>query len=289
MGDETWTIIKTLRWTTAYFQSHEIDQPRTDAEVLLAYALHLKRIELYTHHDKPLQDQELKTFKSLIQRRIHHEPVAYITGEKEFWSLDLFVTPDVLIPRPETECLVEAVLDLIPKGVTLDILDLGTGSGAIVLALAHERPGHHFYAIDRSEAALAVARKNAQRHGVREKIAFRQGDWFEEVQDLRKRFDIIVSNPPYIPTHQIETLSPEIARYEPRYALDGGKDGLDAIRLILRTAPDYLAPNGKVLLEIGYDQRLAVAALIEESGCYKDFVCRKDYGGKDRVVQVTLA
>ena len=125
MRDEIWTIMKTLRWTTAYFQSHHIDQPRTDAEVLLACALHLKRIELYTHYDKPLQDQELKHFKSLIQRRTLHEPVAYITGRKEFWSLEFMVTPDVLIPRPETECLVEAALDVIPKGANLDILDLG--------------------------------------------------------------------------------------------------------------------------------------------------------------------
>ncbi len=288
MGDETWTIIKTLRWTTAYFQSHGIDQPRTDAEVLLAHALHLKRIELYTHYDKPLRDQELKTFKSLIQRRILHEPVAYITGGKEFWSLALIVTPDVLIPRPETECLVEAALDIIPEGISLDILDLGTGSGAIILALAHERPGHRFSAEDRSDDALTVARKNAQRYGLEKAITFLQGDWFEGVQNLRKRFDIIVSNPPYIPTQQIEPLSPEISQHEPRYALDGGKDGLDAIRFILRTAPNYLTSNGKLFLEIGYDQCPEVADMVEELGCYKDFVCRKDYSGNNRVVRATI-
>lgn len=289
MVDETWTIIKTLQWTTDYFQSHEIDQPRTDAEVLLAHALHLKRIELYTNYDKPLRDQELKAFKSLIQRRILREPVAYIIGKKEFWSLDLTVTPDVLIPRPETECLVEAALDFIPKGTDRNILDLGTGSGAIILALAHERPGHRFYAVDRSEAALTVARKNAQRHGLEKAITFLRGNWFEGVQNLKKQFDIIVSNPPYIPTRQIEELSPEVARYEPRYALDGGSDGLDAVRFIIRTAPDYMVPTGKVFLEIGYDQRSAVAALTKDLGCYKDFECRKDYGNNDRVVQITLA
>jgi release factor glutamine methyltransferase len=289
MVDETWTIIKTLQWTTTYFESHGIDQSRTDAEVLLAHALHLKRIELYTNYDKPLRDQELKTFKSLIQRRILREPVAYIIEKKEFWSLDLMVTPDVLIPRPETECLVEAALDFIPKGADCDILDLGTGSGAIILALAHERPGHRFYAVDRSEAALIVARKNAQRHGLEKAITFLQGDWFEGVRNLQKQFDIIVSNPPYIPTHQIKELSPEIAQYEPRYALNGGKDGLDAVRFIIRTAPDYLVPKGKILLEIGYDQRSAIAALTKKLGCYKDFVCLKDYGKNDRVVQITLA
>ncbi len=289
MVDETWTIIKTLQWTNTSFQSHEIDQPRTDAEVLLAHALHTKRIELYTNHDKPLRDQELKTFKSLIQRRILREPVAYIIGKKEFWSLDLMVNPDVLIPRPETECLVEAVLNVIPKGADCNILDLGTGSGAIILALAHERPGHRFYAVDRSEAALTVARKNAQRHGLEKAITFLQGDWFDGVRNLQKRFNIIVSNPPYIPTHQIKGLSPEIAQYEPRYALDGGKNGLDAVRFIIRTAPDYLVSEGKIFLEIGYDQRSEIADLTKKLGRYKDFVCQKDYGKNDRVVQITLA
>ena len=283
MRDETWTIIKILRWTTAYFRSRHIDQPRTDAEVLLAYTLGLKRIELYTNYDKPLQDRELKHFKSLIQRRILYEPVAYITGKKEFWSLELMVTPDVLIPRPETECLVEAALDVIPKDVNCDILDLGTGSGAIILALAYERPGHRFYAVDLSEAAINIARKNAQCYGLGEKITFLHGDWFKAVQN--KRFDIIVANPPYIPRHQIETLLPEIVRYEPRHALDGGQDGLEAIRFILRTAPKYLAPGGTVFLEIGYDQCPAIAAIAEGLG-YKDFVCRKDYGGKDRVIRL---
>lgn len=289
MGDEIWTITKILKWTTSYFQSHGIDQPRTDAEVLLSHALHLKRIELYTHHDQPLQDKELKTFKSLIKRRLLREPVAYITGEKEFWSLNLTVTPDVLIPRPETECLVEAALEVIPQGKGLDILDLGTGSGAIIIALAHERPGHRFYAVDRSEAALRIARKNAEHYGLKEAITFLHGDWFEGVHNLGRGFNLIVSNPPYIPGDQIESLSPEIARHEPLYALDGGKDGLNAIRSILSSAPDYLAPNGTILLEIGYDQRPSVAAIAEELGCYKDFKCRKDYSGNDRVVQVTLA
>jgi release factor glutamine methyltransferase len=140
--------------------------------------------------------------------------------------------------------------------------------------------------VDRSESAISVARKNAQHYGLENKITFLQGDWFEAVHNLRKRFNIIISNPPYIPRHQIETLSPEIARYEPRYALDGGKDGLESIRFILRTAPNYLAPNGTVLLEIAYDQRQAVATIAAELG-YKDFVCRKDYGGKDRVVRLS--
>jgi release factor glutamine methyltransferase len=286
MRDETWTIIKALRWTAAHFQSYHIDQSRTDAEVLLAYVLGLKRIDLYINYDKPLQDQELKHFKSLIRRRMLYEPVAYITERKEFWSLELIVTPDVLIPRPETECLVEAALDVIPTSVSFDILDLGTGSGAVILALAHERPGHRFYAADRSEAAINIARKNARRYGLGEKMTFLQGDWLGAAHNLRKRFDIIVSNPPYIPRHQIETLSPEIARYEPRCALDGGQDGLEAIRFILRTAPEYLAPNGTVLLEIGYDQRSAVAEIGAELG-YKDFVYRKDYGGRDRVIRLS--
>ncbi|MBE9551508.1 MAG: peptide chain release factor N(5)-glutamine methyltransferase, partial [Proteobacteria bacterium] len=160
MKGEEWTVMKTLRWTAAYFQTHGIEQSRTDAEVLLAHALSITRIEIYTNHDKPLHAEELKTFKSFIQRRITHEPVAYITGKKEFWSLELTVTPDVLVPRPETECLVEAVLDvMVGREAGNNSLDMGTGSGAIVCALASERPRNRYYAVDRSESALLVARR----------------------------------------------------------------------------------------------------------------------------------
>jgi release factor glutamine methyltransferase len=286
MKGEEWTVMKTLRWTAAYFQTHGIEQSRTDAEVLLAHALSITRIEIYTNHDKPLHAEELKTFKSFIQRRITHEPVAYITGKKEFWSLELTVTPDVLVPRPETECLVEAVLDvMVDREAGNNILDMGTGSGAIVCALASERPRNRYYAVDRSESALLVARRNATRYGLERAIAFSRGNWFEGVEGMQRQFDIIVSNPPYIPQHQIKKLPPEIARYEPLCAIDGGADGLDAFRSILHAAPDYLAPDGKIFLEIGFDQRPAVSAIIEEVGCYRDFVCRKDYAAKDRVVQ----
>ena len=288
MLPETWTILKLLKWTTAYFKSHHIEQPRAAAEILLAHTLGLGRVDLYVQYDRPLESHELEVFKRFIQRRIKREPVAYIVGKKEFWSMDLKVTPDVLIPRPETETLVEAALTIIPPelgSAPLKILDLGTGSGAIVLALASERPVHRFYAVDCSEKALAVALDNARMIDLNKAITFLQGNWFDSVRELVHYFDVIVSNPPYISSHEYKALPPEIAQYEPREALDGGSDGLDAIRLIIKEAARFIVPGGRLVFEIGYDQWAAVEKMIEGTGAYSEWAVIKDYSGHDRVVR----
>jgi release factor glutamine methyltransferase len=287
MLPETWTILKLLKWTTAHFTSHHIEHPRAAAEILLAHALGVGRVDLYIQYDRPVEAHELETFKKFIQRRVQREPVAYIVGNKEFWSMDLKVTTDVLIPRPETETLVEAAITVVPPGpdaAPVKIMDLGTGSGAIVLAMASERPAQSFFAVDRSEKAIAVAQDNARMHGLDKALTFLQGNWFDPVHDLGRYFDVIVSNPPYISSHEFDVLPPEITQYEPRDALDGGPDGLEAIRHIIKQAPEHMVPGGWLIFEIGHDQWAAVQELITYSGTYSDWAVIKDYGGYDRVV-----
>jgi len=291
--DLPWTIHKLLKWTDSYFKSHNIESPRASAEIILAHALSLKRIDLYIQYDQPLIDEELALFKSLIRRRIKKEPVAYIVGEKEFWSMSLEITRDVLIPRPETECLVEAALKFLPNNSSDNssdtrktILELGTGTGAITLALASERPDNMYFASDRSQKALEVAERNAKQHVEKGEISFICGDWFGPFKEKSILFDMILSNPPYIKTGTIPLLQPEIREYEPFAALDGDKDGLGSIRHILHTACSYLADNGVIFLEIGHDQKEEVLKIVESCGTYDNFCCFKDYSANDRVVQI---
>ena len=284
--ESDWNILKLLRWTTSYFQSHAIESSRAAAEILLAHVLKINRVDLYVQFDRPMNQTELGAYKSLIKRRVNREPVAYILGRKEFWSLDLTVSPEVLIPRPETECLVEWALERIPRLQKKNpqcILELGTGSGAIVLALASERPGNKFIATDISVGALALARRNAANCQLSGVVSFVCGDWMSPFRTDTDKFDLIVTNPPYIPTDVIEGLQVEITDYEPRLALDGDTDGLACIRQIIHTAITHLAPGGGLMLEIGADQRGAVARLAEEIGHYANISFRKDYSGKDRV------
>jgi release factor glutamine methyltransferase len=245
-------------------------------------------VDLYVQYERLLEEEELGRFKGYIRRRIQREPVAYIVGKKEFWSMDFEVAPGILIPRPETETLVEAVLMIVPEETTpapSRILDLGTGSGAVIVAVASERPGHEFYAVDWSREVLAAAQNNARSHGLDKTITFLQGDWFHPVREIVPCFDVIVSNPPYISTPELEDLPPEISRHEPREALDGGPDGLDAIRLIVREASDHLTPGGWLLFEIGHDQWDRVEELISSAKAYCDIDVIKDYGGRDRVAR----
>jgi release factor glutamine methyltransferase len=287
-GDDQWTILKLLQWTTSYFKSHNIESPRVDAEILLAHTLQLKRVDLYIRYDLPLSKSELAAFKPLILRRAAREPVAYIVETKGFWSLDLGVSTDVLIPRPETECLVETALSLLPSsedGHPKRILELGTGSGAIVLAMASERPRDIFFASDRSLNAAALARKNAQQNCPEGAVRFFCGNWFMPLSS-KIGFDMILSNPPYIRTGDIPQLQPEICKYEPLTALDGGEDGLTPIRNIIRSASKYLVQGGWLLLEIGHDQKADIEEIIRTSGAYDHVVFTKDYAGHDRVVQM---
>lgn len=287
-GDDQWTILKLLQWTTSYFKSRNIQSPRVDAEILLAHTLQLKRVDLYIRYDLPLSKNELAAFKDLILRRAAREPVAYIVETKGFWSLDLGVTTDVLIPRPETECLVETALSLLPSSEEEPpkrVLELGTGSGAIVLALASERPRDIFFASDRSLNAAALARKNAQQNCPEGAVRFFCGNWFMPLNS-RQGFDMILSNPPYIPSGKIPQLQPEIYKYEPLTALDGGDDGLTPIRNIICSASKYLVQGGWLLLEMGHDQKSEVEKIIRACDAYDQIVFTKDYAGHDRVVQM---
>jgi len=282
-----WTIIKLIRWATSYLKSREIDSPRATGEILLAHALKVKRIDLYLNYDQPLVAEELNAFKMLIKRRVRREPVAYILGSKEFWSMDLKITRDVLIPRPETECLVEVALDIlskIPSPPSQRILDLGTGSGAIIIALASQHPRHVYFASDFSKRAAKLASRNAARHEFSGRIHFFVGDWLTPIGQVKSGFDMILSNPPYIPSQVIGKLQPEIHQFEPLAALNGDLDGLSCFRKIIGSAYKYLKPHGLILLEIGHDQKDDVHKLVSDCGFYDNFNHTKDYGGCDRVV-----
>ena len=288
-----WTILKLLQWTTGYFLTHHIDSPRVTAEILLSHALNLRRIDLYLQYDQPLSKPELASFKLLIQRRINREPVAYITGKKAFWSLDLDVNPNVLIPRPDTECLVETALQQIPvlsntnaTCIPMKILDIGTGSGAVILSLAHERPGHLYCATDLSWQAILTAKQNSHHHNLGDQILFVQSDWLTAFKPGKCRFDMIVCNPPYIPTADIDTLQPEVFQYEPRMALDGDIDGLNAYRMILDQSRHVLATQGRLLLEMGWDQKELILNLCRLFPEYGNVRVILDDAGHDRVVEL---
>jgi release factor glutamine methyltransferase len=283
MTSETWTPLKLVCWATDYFAGKGVDTPRLDAEILLAHALNCQRIALYTHFEKPIVPDELALFKTLVQRRARREPVAYITGKKAFWEKEFLVGPEVLIPRPETECPVQCALDLLPKdGPPKKVLELGAGSGALVLSVACERPVHEYTATDLSQKALDMARKNAANLGL-DRILFAHGDWFGALAP-GQLFDLILANPPYIESKMLACLEPEIREYEPVTALDGGKNGLDDLARIIDAAPDYLAPGGALLLEIGSDQGQAVEGLAKKkSARWKDCTILPDFAGRDRV------
>lgn len=284
-----WTVLSLLEWSTGYFKHHGVESARIDAEVLSAHALGCERIDLYLRHDQPLNNAELARLKPLIQRRARREPVAYIVGCKEFWSLRMAVTPAVLIPRPDTECLVAAALDHLSGDGSRPaqrILELGVGSGAVTVALAHECPQHRFWASDRSWSVIRVARANARRHRVDGRVHFFLGHWLTPLHGQRARFDMILSNPPYVRRGDIAGLAPEIREFEPLGALDGGPNGLDAIGAIIGAAHAYLNPAGLLLLEIGFDQRDAVEALAHQAGTYDRIDFHKDYTGHCRVVRL---
>jgi release factor glutamine methyltransferase len=284
-----WTIIKLVRWATSYLKSYNVDSPRATGEILLAHALQCSRIDLYLKYDQPLVADELQKFKILIKRRVRREPVAYIVGVKEFWSLALEVNPDVLIPRPETECLVEVALDVLSGNSARPpqrILDLGTGSGAIVLALASQQPRHIYLASDRFRPVVELACRNARRHNLFHKIHFFVGDWLTALNNSRPGFDMIASNPPYIPSRLLGELQPEIHRFEPIAALNGDDDGLGCYRKIIANAHEYLKPHGVLLLEIGHDQKDGIRQIANDCDGYVEFTCSKDYSGYDRVVKI---
>jgi release factor glutamine methyltransferase len=252
--------------------------PRLDSEVLVMHACGIDRSELITRHDTALTGEQQFKLEGLLERRKRGEPVAYLTGTREFWSMELNVTPATLIPRPETELLVEKALERIPHDAAWTIADLGTGSGAIALAIAKERPRCRVIATDNSPAALEVAGSNARKFGLTN-IEFRAGDWFTPLAG--KTFDMIVSNPPYIRAGD-KHLAQSDVRFEPATALVSGIDGLDAIRHIALHAREFLKPGGWLLLEHGWDQAEAIGDLLRRHG-YRDMVCHRDLAGHARV------
>lgn len=257
--------------------------PRLDAEVLAMHALGLTRAELITRAREPLTEAQHRHLCECMQRRARGEPVAYIVGNREFWSLDLKVTPATLIPRPETELLVEQALARIPADADWHVADLGTGSGAVALAIARERPRSRMIATDICESALAVARENAERHNI-PNIEFRHGSWLAPFTE--ESFDLIVSNPPYVRDHDPHLARGDV-RHEPRRALASGHDGLDAIRHIAARARRHLRPGGHLLLEHGYDQAQSVASLCRWYG-YRDVTTCRDQADHDRVTIARL-
>jgi release factor glutamine methyltransferase len=282
----TWTILDLIRWTDERFGKEGLITPRLDAEVLLAETLGMDRVGLYTHFDQPVQPGELARFKKLIRRRLRHEPVAYIVGQREFWSLPFMVTPDVLVPRPETEILVMEALRVLSQPDQTErrirILEMGTGSGVISVALAKELPSASVVATDLSEKALSIAAENALRNRVRERILFLQGDLFDPLE-RESIFDLIITNPPYIPQDYFPSLPPEVRDFEPRVALDGGKDGLTFFRRVLPGVGKYLSPEGWFLTEIGAGQDQKVRQIAEANPDLDSFDFLPDLAGIKRV------
>ena len=283
---ESWTVLRLLRWTTEYLQKHGSESPRLDAEVLLASAKGCERIMLYAAFDEVVSDELRAKFRELVKRRAEGTPVAYLVGKKEFYSLALRVTPDVLIPRPETESVVVAVLDAV-KGSGLarsEVADVGTGSGAIAVAVAKHAPAARITAIDVSPAALEIARANAVLHGVGERIEFVPGDLLSSLPP-QARFVVIASNPPYISESEFAALSPQVKDHEPRGALVSGPTGTEVIERLIPQAAERLLPGGWLIVELSPMIARRVVELIAADGHYEPSTLIKDLAGMARVVK----
>ena len=285
--EKLWTIIQLLNETQKYFEKKGIESPRLDAEILLAFALSKERIKLYIDFESPINDKELSTFRDLVKRRAKREPVAYIMGFKEFWSTNLKVTEDVLIPRPETELIVEQTLKLIKanylKGHKIVAADIGTGSGAISIALAKEFSDISFFSVDISLKALKVAKQNIYLNGLESQVFAVCADSYYAFKEIEV-FDFILSNPPYVLKSDIAGLQPEITDFEPYLALDGGTDGLDFYRNSLTGLCRLLKSGGFAVFEIGEEQGKSVTGIFEESGAFVEVDVLKDYSGQDRII-----
>jgi release factor glutamine methyltransferase len=304
---QTWTIQELLNWVTEYLTSKGIDSPRLSAELLLSHVLGLKRIELYTQFDKPVAKQQLDILHDLVKRAGQNEPVAYLVGKTEFYSLELNVTPDCMIPRPETELLVERAIEFLrtrpvrnstmgntlQKGSISDgdrrdiqfVCDLCTGCGCIAVAIAKNYPDARIIATDICDAALAVAAGNLEKHQLKDRVTLLCGDLFDPIisgLDVNE-FDLIVCNPPYVGTAEYEKLDKNVKDYEPKVALFAGVDGLDIYRRIIEKADQFLKPDAALMLEIGYAQGRAVKQLLEQTGAFAEIKIEKDLHNNDRI------
>jgi release factor glutamine methyltransferase len=278
---ETWTVRRIIQWTTEDLSSRDVETARLDAEVLLAHVLGIDRLGLYLDLDRPLEPTERAAYREMITRRREREPVAYLTGNKEFWSLSFHVGPGVLIPRPDTEVLVEEALDLIPTDAEgFHVVDVGTGSGCVALAIASERPRLKVLGIDIAAGAASLAALNAEKLGYSSRVSIFVGDLLDPVAPP---LPLVVANLPYIPTESLDSLEPEISRWEPRGALDGGHDGLRQFRRLIGEANRVVAPGGSLVLEVGGDEQAQhVIGLLADGWTIARV--RRDYSGADRVV-----
>jgi release factor glutamine methyltransferase len=284
LGNNAMVVYDILNESAKTLEAADIPSARLDAEILLSFCLGCDRLEFLKNPEIQLDQTQLTAFKKLINRRLRWEPVAYIIGHKNFWTFSLEVNKDVLIPRPDTEVIVEEILNISKKTVStrIKILDIGTGSGAIAIALACEIPHASVMATDISLAALDVARRNACSLGIQNQIDFRQGDLLEPVKGI---FDIIASNPPYIGAQEYEELPEGVRAFEPREALLAGKSGLEFYEKLIYQAESYLEKNGWLLLEIGARQEKDVRRIMETSGFYNNIEIRRDYAGLPRVIK----
>ncbi|GAB4147405.1 MAG: peptide chain release factor N(5)-glutamine methyltransferase [Planctomycetaceae bacterium] len=279
---ETWTVRRILDWTTQHLEKHGSETPRLDAEILLAHARGCGRIELYTRYAEPLTDAHRAIMRDLVKRRANSEPVAYLVGHREFFSLDFRVTPDVLIPRPDTETLVLELLDIAKPLTSPRILEIGTGSGCIAITAAVHLPNADITATDISPAALDIARQNAKTHGVHNRIEWRQGDLFAPLPS-DSQFDVIVSNPPYIREDELPTLQRDVGFHEPELALVAGPDGLSVIRRIVEQANVYLRAGGTLMMEIACEQSTVVQDLLNNNDGFDSVRMVNDLTGRPRV------
>lgn len=285
-----WTIQKLLKWVTDYFNEKKIDSPRLSAELLLSYVLQLKRIDLYTQFDKPVPKEKLDVLHELVKRASKNEPVNYITGKTEFFSIEFEISPDCLITRPETELLVESAVEFLrSRSAKKLVCDLCTGCGCIAVAIAKNVPSVDIIATDISDAALKTAAKNIEKHNLKNRIKLLCGDLFDPIiaqLDIAK-FDLIVCNPPYVSSSEYQALGRNVKDYEPKIALYAGDDGLDTYRRITEKVCDFLNPDAALILEIGYSQGPAVRELLGKAGCFGEIKIEKDYQNNDRIVTAT--
>ena len=274
------TIKEVLLKSSDFFASRGIDSPRLDAELLMGHALQLSRIQLYMNFDKPLTEKELTNIRGFVKRRANREPIAYIIEEKGFYKYDFTIEPGILCPRPDTETIIEVANHWIPKGREYFICDVGTGSGCIGLSLLLDHPNARLYATDISDTALRCTRKNIERHALKDRAAPLKGPYLEAIPASRP-IDLVVSNPPYIPSKEIDGLAPEVAMHEPRMALDGGPDGLDCYRELIRQAVPRIRDG--IIVEIGLSQEQSVADLMTSAGLI-DIELHNDLTDRVRVV-----
>ncbi|MDB4743894.1 peptide chain release factor N(5)-glutamine methyltransferase [Planctomicrobium sp.] len=281
-SDEAWTVKKVLDWTISYLKEHKSETPRLDAEVLLAFARKCQRIQLYTQFDQLLSEEERGLMRSLVKRRAASEPVAYLVGHREFFSLDFLIEPNVFIPRPDTETLVATALDLLKPLKSPSLLELCTGTGCVPIAIAKNHASVQITTLEKNSAPYAVAARNIKKHEVEDRVKLLNGDLFEPLENGSK-FDIIVSNPPYIPKTEIETLESDVRDHEPHVALDGGADGFDVIRILIEQSPLYLNAGGWLLFELSPEQADEGCKLLKEAG-FHSVRTEADLSGQARVV-----